>query len=232
MKLSVIIPALNEAENIGAAFSSAAGADEVIVADGGSVDSTVETARSLGARVIETERGRGAQMDAGAAVATGEAFVFLHADTTLPAGWVRAVAASLGREGTVAGAFSLAIGSDRSWFRFIERAVSLRCRALGLVYGDQAIFTTRDAFFRAGGFNRLPLMEDVDCVKRLRRLGRVELLQESVTTSPRRWESRGFIGASLANLAMLMLYYAGVSPRTLRDWYYGPAPDRAHLDRD
>ena len=232
MKLSVIIPALNEAENIGAACLSAAGAHEVIVADGGSVDGTVELARSLGARVIETERGRGAQMDAGAAVATGDAFVFLHADTTLPEGWARAVEAALGRNGVAAGAFCLAIGSPRSWFRFIEAAVSLRCRALGLVYGDQALFASRDAFFRAGGFNRLPLMEDVDCVKRLRRLGGVELLREAVTTSPRRWESRGLLGASVANIAMLLLYHAGVSPRRLRNWYYGPAPDRARLDRD
>lgn len=232
MKLSVIIPALNEAQNIRAALASCAGADEVIVADGGSVDSTVELSRSLGASVVNAERGRGAQMDAGAAVATGDAFIFLHADTTLPEGWTLPVEAALGRNGVVAGAFRLAIGSPRPWFRLVEAAVSFRCRALGLVYGDQALFASRDAFFAAGGFNRLPLMEDVDCVKRLRRLGRVELLREAVTTSARRWESRGLLGASAANTAMLLLYHAGVSPRRLRNWYYGPPPDRARLDRD
>jgi len=221
VKLSVIIPALDEAENISTAISSASGAHEVIVADGGSVDSTARLALSLGARVIETERGRGAQMDAGAAVATGDAFVFLHADTILPEGWARAVAASLGRKGNAAGAFRLAIGSPRPWFRLVERAVSLRCRLLGLVYGDQAIFASKEAFFKAGGFKRLPLMEDVDCVKRIRRLGRVELLKEAVTTNPRRWERKGLLRASLTNTAMLLLYCTGVSPRTLCDWYYG-----------
>lgn len=231
MKLSVIIPALDEAENIRAAIESASGACEVIVADGGSDDDTADIARSLGARVVDSGRGRGAQMDAGAAVAAGDAFVFLHADTTLPANWAGVVAGALGSDGAVAGAFRLAIGSKGRWFRFIERAVALRCRVLGLVYGDQALFVKREAFFRAGGFKSLPLMEDVDCVKRLRKLGSVALLTESVTTSARRWEGRCRYAVPLSNLAILLLYHAGVSPRILRDWYYGRVPG-ARLDRD
>jgi len=223
VKISVIIPALNEENAIACAVASAAGAHEVIVADGGSVDGTARIARSLGARVIEAEKGRGAQMDAGARAADGDALLFLHADTVLPPLWAHLVEEALSSGDAVGGAFRLAIGSRRPWFRFIEAAVSLRCRALGLVYGDQAVFAEREAFFQAGGFRSLPLMEDVDCVKRLRRLGRVKLLESAVTTSPRRWETRGMLAASAVNFTMLFFYFAGVSPRTLRDWYYGRA---------
>jgi len=216
----VIIPALNEEDNIASSVRSAAGAHEVIVADGGSVDATARIALSLGARVIEAEKGRGAQMDAGAGAAKGDVLLFLHADTILPPLWAALVEEALSDDDAVAGAFRLAIGSRRPWFRFIEVAVSFRCRVLGLVYGDQAVFAAREAFFRAGGFKSLPLMEDVDCVKRLRRLGRVKLLESAVTTSARRWETRGLLAASIVNLTMLFFYFAGVSPRTLRDWYY------------
>ncbi|MDP2689529.1 MAG: TIGR04283 family arsenosugar biosynthesis glycosyltransferase, partial [Deltaproteobacteria bacterium] len=215
MNLSVIIPALNEAAVLKGAFLSVGEGVEVIVADGGSTDGTVELALSLGARVIRADRGRGAQMDAGALASTGGALLFLHADSTLPPGWAGAVTKALGERGVAGGAFRLAIGSGKRRFRVIERAVALRCRALGLIYGDQALFVKREVFFRAGGFNKLPLMEDVDCVKRLRRHGRIVLLDKPVTTSPRRWERKGALAVTLKNLAILSLYFAGVPPGRL-----------------
>ncbi|MFQ5737231.1 MAG: TIGR04283 family arsenosugar biosynthesis glycosyltransferase [Thermodesulfobacteriota bacterium] len=222
MKISVIIPVLNEADNLGAAIRAIGGrAHEVVVVDGGSADASVRAARALGARVLGTQRGRGLQMDAGAAVATGDALLFLHADTLLPPGWDESVRGALARPGTVAGAFRLSIASGRPWFRLVERAVLLRCLLLGLVYGDQALFVGRDAFMAAGGFDKLPLMEDVDCVKRLRCAGRVVLVKERVSTSARRWERRGALAGSLRNIVLLCLYRLGVSPRRLYGWYYG-----------
>ncbi len=221
MKLSVIIPALNEASNIASAIENVVGRAEVIVADGGSIDGTPGAARALGARVVETPPGRGLQMDAGARAATGDVLVFLHADTVLPAGWNKAIEEALSRDGVAAGAFRLRIGSPGAWFRLIELAAALRARLFGLVYGDQAMFVRRDVFLRAGGFNKLPLMEDVDCVKRLRRFGSVVLLKEAVVTSPRRWARKGALVASLKNSALLALYFMGVSPERLYGWYYG-----------
>ncbi|MBI4948996.1 MAG: TIGR04283 family arsenosugar biosynthesis glycosyltransferase [Deltaproteobacteria bacterium] len=221
MKVTVIIPTLNEAADIARAVSSAKRTAEVIVADGGSRDSTREIASGLGATVIETPRGRGLQMDEAAKLAKGDVLLFLHADTMLPEGWFKEIERALVDPGTIAGAFGLRIGSTHPWFRVVEAVVRLRYRALGVIYGDQAIFARKDEFFKAGGFRKLPLMEDVDCVKRLRGLGRVRLLKGSVVTSPRRWEAGGMVGNTLKNGLILALYMAGVPPERLYDRYYG-----------
>lgn len=220
MKLTVIIPTLNEAADIGGAIQSIKGA-EVIVVDGGSTDSTRMIARGLGAIVMETRRGRGVQMDEAAKRSTGDVLLFLHADTKLPEGWKEEIESALVDPGTVAGAFGLKIGSDHPWFRIIEAVVRLRYRAFGVIYGDQAIFARKDAFHKAGGFKKLPLMEDVDCVKRLRGLGRVRLLSGRVVTSPRRWEAGGRVRNTLKNGVVLALYLFGVSPERLYHIYYG-----------
>lgn len=220
MKLTVIIPTLNEAANIGRAVAGVDGA-EVIVADGGSTDATREVAKGLGAIVMETPSGRGAQMDEAAKRATGDVLLFLHADTELPGGWQEEIERALDDPGTVAGAFGLEIGSDHPWFRVVEAVVRLRYKLFGLVYGDQAIFARKDAFHKAGGFRKLPLMEDVDCVKRLRGLGRVRVLKGRVVTSPRRWVAGGMVRNTLKNGVVLALYLAGVSPERLHEIYYG-----------
>lgn len=220
MRISVIIPALNEAGSVGRAVESATGAFEVIVADGGSIDSTRAAALSSGASVIAAPRGRGVQMDAGALSSRGDALVFLHADTLLPASWKQAVEAALKR-GAVGGGFRLAVESPGWRFRILEAGASLRSRVLGLIYGDQVIFASRAAFFGAGGFGKLPLMEDVDCVNRLRRFGRVVVLRERVVTSARRWEARGILGNTLWNWTLLALWALGVSPERLHAMYYG-----------
>lgn len=212
---------MNEAERLDSAVASATGAFEVIVADGGSADSTIEAAERCGARVVSALPGRGGQMDAAAAVARGDVLLFLHADTVLPNGWKNAVERVLSDPGVVAGGFTLSIDSRKGWFRLVERAVRWRYRALGLIYGDQAAFVRKDVFMRSGGFKGLPLMEDVDCVRRLWRSGRVVLLDERAVTSARRWERKGALRATLKNWAFLSMYYAGVAPERLYGWYYG-----------
>ena len=226
MKVSVIIPALNESGNIEGAVRSAlsAGDAEVIVADRGSSDSTAEKALALGAKVVNGPRGRGAQMDAGAASAKGEVLLFLHADTRLPDGWKSAVRKALEDREVMGGGFRISIDSGRPIFRLLEAAINLRARLLGLIYGDQALFFRKTAFLKAGGFRNLPLMEDVDCVKRLRGFGRVVLVNERVKTSSRGWDKGGVIRASLRNWRLLLLYYAGTPPHRLYERYYGPVP--------
>ncbi|MBI5826326.1 MAG: TIGR04283 family arsenosugar biosynthesis glycosyltransferase [Deltaproteobacteria bacterium] len=221
MKITVIIPALNEAANLEAMVRSIGAGHQVIVADGGSVDSTCATAAGLGALVVRSAPGRGAQMDCGALSAQGDALIFLHADTILPEGWAESVREAMEDEMVVAGAFRLRISSGRVSYRVIERMATARFRLFGLLYGDQAIFVRRESFFKAGGFGRLPLMEDVDCVRRLGRIGRLTLLERSVVTSPRRWEERGIIKNTLGNWLTLTLYFMGVPPERLYGFYYG-----------
>ena len=220
MEISVIIPAMNEAADIGAAVASALEAAEVIVVDAESTDDTAAEARRAGAFVIRAPRGRGGQMDSGAMQAKGDVLVFLHADTLLPKGWQEGVRAALADKRVVAGAFRLSVAAPGMRFRLLEALANSRARVLGLVYGDQAIFARKEAFFSAGGFRKLPLMEDVDCVRRLRGQGRVVLLKESVATSKRRWEKRGVVGNALKNLFILALYYAGMKPERLYPYYY------------
>jgi len=222
VKISVVIPCLNEGNNLERAIASIGGHGmEVIVADGGSADGTLEVASRLGAVTAESPRGRGLQMDSGAARATGDVILFLHADTILPPTWFEAVSRAMEDKGIVAGAFSLSIGSKGPFFRLMEVLVRIRSKRLGLIYGDQAIFVRKESFLKAGGFKRLPLMEDVDCVKRLRRLGKVVLLEERVTTSSRRWDAKGTVKNSLRNLTLLLLYFLGVSADRLYRLYYG-----------
>ncbi len=221
MNVSVVIPTLNEEGNLKDSIASIGGKAEVIVADGGSSDSTLEVASVLGAITVRSSRrGRGLQMDSGASLAAGDVILFLHADTRLPEGWFEAISGAMRDKDTVGGGFSLSIGSDKLFFRILERLVRVRSRRLGLIYGDQAIFVRKESFFKAGGFKRLPLMEDVDCVKRLRKLGKVVLLDERVTTSARRWDGAGALRNTIKNLILISLYFLGVSPQRLYTMYY------------
>ena len=221
MKISVIIPALNEAANLKETVRSIGAGHQIIVADGGSVDDTREMAAGLGAVVVNSAPGRGAQMDCGALRADGDALLFLHADTRLPEGWAASVREAMEDKRVVAGAFRLRISSGRVLFRVIERMATARFHLFGLLYGDQAIFVRRESFFKAGGFNGLPLMEDVDCVKRLSRLGRLTLVNRGVITSSRRWKDRGVLKNTLRNWLILLLYFMGVPPERLYGFYYG-----------
>jgi rSAM/selenodomain-associated transferase 2 len=215
--ISVVIPTLGEQETIETAIASVRGAlapCQVIVADGGSTDRTRELAEAAGAVVVDAPGTRAEALNAGARLATGDALLFLHADTTLPAGAGAAVRSTLARAD--GGAFSV---------RFDERPRIARLAAASYgrlhrgVYGDQAIFVTRAAFDRAGGYRPLPIMEDFDLVRRLRRTGRVVVLADAVTTSARRQRAHGEIRTFLTVAAIKLLYRLGVSPARLARAY-------------
>ena len=215
--VSVVIPALDEEQRLPAAIQSVRADADVIVVDGGSRDATRAVAAAEGARVLESPRGRGRQLDEGARAATGDWLVFLHADTRLEAGWADALA---GLPADVAGgAFRLAIDSDRLAFRIVERAVRARVRLFALPYGDQGLFVRREAYRRVGGMPHLPLMEDVAFVRRLRRAGRLAFLPTRAFTSARRWERDGVLKATLRNWWLVGLYAAGRSPERLAQRY-------------
>jgi len=218
-EITVVIPTLNEADSIdGAVESVAAGAGEVIVADGGSWDTTVPAATAAGARVILAPRGRAAQMEAGARAANGDWLVFLHADTRLDPGWDEALL-SLGTR-FAGGAFRLGVDSRRIRYRLVEAGVRARCAVLRLPYGDQALFVRRDAFARCGGFGDVPILEDVDFVRRLRRCGALAFLGVRAVTSARRWEKRGFLRTTFLNWLIVALGSAGF-PRARLAHLYG-----------
>lgn len=219
--ISVVIPALDEAERIGdlaEELRAAAGVD-VLVADGGSRDGTRDVAAAHGARVISCATGRAAQMNAGAARAGGAILLFLHADTRLPSGWAEAVRNALNDPGACAGAFTFATDSPLRALRAIERLTNWRGRRLGIVFGDQAIFVRRSDFVAVGGFPEQPLMEDWELVRRLRQRGKMVLLPEAAVTSARRWHARGPWRNSLRNALITAAYAAGVSPERLARRY-------------
>ena len=175
-------------------------------------------------RWVTAPRGRGAQMDAGAAVARGRWLLFLHADSRLPADWRDVLREADERPRVVGGAFRLALGS-RDWrARILELAVRLRIAIFGLPYGDQALFVRRSVFEGIGGFHGLPLMEDVDFVRRLKRQGQLHFARAAVTTSVRRWVRHGWIRHSCRNLVLLARYMAGADPTVLARQYYGRKP--------
>ena len=217
VRISVVVPALDEGENVGAAVASAREADEVIVVDGGSSDDTAARAAAAGARVVPSARGRGVQQRTGAETATGDWLVFLHADTRLDPGFSATLRALPGD--VAGGAFRLVIDAPGAGFRLVEAAVSVRCRLFRLPYGDQAIFARRRAYDAAGGMPPLPLMEDVAFVHALRRRGRLVVPALRARTSARRWHRHGIVGTTVRNWALLAAWRLGVSPERLARLY-------------
>jgi rSAM/selenodomain-associated transferase 2 len=220
--LSIIIPTLNEARSIGrtldAVLRAGGGGVEVIVVDGGSLDGTVEIARGRGVKLLTSERGRGAQMHAGACEARGDALLFLHADTLPPSDCAGRIAEALRDTSVVAGNFRVLFDGDRRAARFLTWLYP-RLRKLGLCYGDSAIFVRRETYERVGGLRAFPIFEDLDLVRRLRKAGRVAHLPAAVTTSSRRFEGRSF-ALTFARWSFLQaLYWLGVHPRTLGRMY-------------
>ncbi|MEG4573230.1 TIGR04283 family arsenosugar biosynthesis glycosyltransferase [Microcoleus sp. N3A4] len=223
LKISIIIPVLNEAPTIAPVISSAGNAQnvEIIVADGGSSDGTADIAKSLGVRVISTAPGRAAQMNAGAAVATGDILLFLHADTLLPREYDYFARLVLANPSAVAGAFELKIDARRLSLRLVETGVNWRSNFLQMPYGDQAIFLSSATFDKIGGFPDLPLMEDFEFVRRLKKQGRIEIVPHPVLTSARRWQQLGVIKTTAINQIVIIGYFFGVSPDRLAFWYKG-----------
>lgn len=220
-KISIIIPVLNEANTISAVLARLLDARsvEVIVVDGGSRDETVAIAQSLGVKVITAAASRASQMNAGAAVATGEILLFLHADTHLPTHFETLVRQALQNAGTIAGAFELRIDAQLRGLRLVERMVNVRSRFLSMPYGDQAIFLKAAVFHEIGGFPDLPIMEDFELMLRLKRLGRIMIVPAPVLTSGRRWQKLGIVKTTLINQLIIAGYFLRVPPAQLVRWY-------------
>jgi hypothetical protein len=219
--ISVVIPALNEAGQLGQTLSGLApGRDiEVIVADGGSTDATLEIARAAGARALALRAPRSLQMNAGAAAAAGDLLLFLHADTRLPGDFRHHIREASTRPGAAAGAFRLRIDAAGRGLRLIERAANWRARRLQMPYGDQALFMRRDIFWESGAYLPIPIMEDFELVRRLRRRGRIVLAAGSAATSARRWQRIGPMKTWLINQRVVIGYCLGVAPQRLAAWY-------------
>ncbi|MGB3202031.1 MAG: TIGR04283 family arsenosugar biosynthesis glycosyltransferase [Nodosilinea sp.] len=219
--ISVVIPALDEAANLPSVLDTiqAATQIEVIVVDGGSSDGTATVAQAMGTKVVRSAPGRSHQQNQGARVASGSILLFLHADTRLPEGFEGAIRQTLARPGVVAGAFRLTINGQGKRLRWVEWGVNLRSRLLQMPYGDQGLFVTAEVFHQLGGFPDLPMMEDFELVRQLRKLGRVAIAPEAVVTSDRRWRRLGILRTTLANQAMIIGYLLGVDPHRLARWY-------------
>jgi rSAM/selenodomain-associated transferase 2 len=216
--VTVVIPALNAAGTLDATLASLGAVAEVIVVDGGSADDTRLVATRSGATVIEAPRGRGAQLAAGIAAAREPWLLLLHADTRLQGGWREAAAAHMAAGPDRAGYFRFALNTAEPKARRLERMVAWRCRVLALPYGDQALLIHRDLLRDVGGMRALPLMEDVDLIRRLGRR-RLALLDGVALTSPLKWHRDGWYRRSARNLCCLALWFLGVPPRRIVRFY-------------
>ena len=217
-RLSIVMPVLNEAAGIGEALAALAPlrarGHEVIVVDGGSTDDTVELATSRCDQVLAAPRGRALQMNAGARAATGDALVFLHADTRLPARADEEIAQALAQASW--GRFDVRIASERLLLSLVACAMNLRSRLTGIATGDHAIFIHRDAF---RGFPEIPLMEDIAFSRQMKRRARPACLRSCVMTSARRWEARGVVRTILLMWRLRALYALGIAPQRLAREY-------------
>ena len=222
MKLSVIVPVLNEAEALGASLDAirrGAPEAEIIVADGGSTDITVKIASTRGARTLTAPRGRGRQMTAGAATASGDALVFVHADTLVPATLASDITTALIDPRVVGGRFDVKLDDSALWSCVLGQLISWRSRIMRSATGDQAIFVRREVFVAMGGFKEIELFEDVDFVRRLKRRGEIACLRSRVVTSARRWRQNGVLRTVLRMWLIKSLFLVGVSPARLQRYY-------------
>jgi rSAM/selenodomain-associated transferase 2 len=225
MKLSLVMPVLNEADDIEEALAALAPLRargvEVVVADGGSGDATVALARPLADIVITAPRGRGTQMNAGAAASRGDVLLFLHADTCLPPNADALIRDGFARTGRVWGRFDVRIAGAHPCFPMIAALMNLRSRATGIATGDQAIFMSRAAF--GPGFPDIALMEDVAMARRLKRIGPPLCVGAPVVTSGRRWEKHGVMKTILLMWSLRLAYFLGANPAWLaRSYGYVP----------
>lgn len=220
MAISVIIPTLNEAGCLADALASLRRQQptEIIVADGGSTDATLDLARAAD-RVVQTPRGRAVQMNCGAAAARGDVLLFLHADCTLEDGALADAAQLLRRRGVAAGCFRMRVRAEGILYRSIDVCGTARVQLTGIAYGDQGLFVRRRDFERLGGFPQLRLMEDVVLSRRLRRLGRMVVAARRIYVSPRRWQRAGLVRQTLRNWLLTALAASGVHPDWLARFY-------------
>jgi len=219
VKIAVVIPALDEAEEVESAVSSAqAEGVEIVVVDGGSRDDTRERARELGARVLRTERGRARQLQRGLEASHGDVVLFLHADTRLPDGWDDALRQALDDPAVAGGAFRLRFEDEGVAIRVVEWGARIRGAWLGLPFGDQALFARRSVLMEIGGVPDVPVMEDLDLVRAIKARGRLSLLALPATTSARRYRSRGVARTALTHALATFAWGLGVDRGRLASW--------------
>ncbi|MBW2064191.1 MAG: TIGR04283 family arsenosugar biosynthesis glycosyltransferase [Deltaproteobacteria bacterium] len=220
--ITVVIPALNEAENVAAAVESAQCQDsQVIVVDGGSSDGTAERASHAGALVVRSSRGRALQQNRGAEIAEGTVLLFLHADTQLPRGYVNHVFEVLMDRSLAAGAFLFRSEINHPFMKFVETMTNMRSRYLHLPYGDQALFLRKETFQSLGGFPDVPIAEDLYLVSRLSKVGKIRLAPAHVLTSGRQWQRIGIFRNTLVNILIAASCAMGISPYTTKRIFRG-----------
>jgi rSAM/selenodomain-associated transferase 2 len=221
MRVSVVIPTLNEAPNIARTLSRVreAGECQIIVIDGGSSDSTPEIARSYADVVLSAPRGRARQMNAGARIAAGEVVLFLHADTLLPQGFPALLDHAFREAEVVGGRFDVHLDAPGWLFRLIETLMNARSRLTRISTGDQAIFVRRETFLALGGYPEVELMEDLELSRRLKRTGKIACLRARVITSARRWQRDGVVRTILLMWTLRLGHFLGVPPEQLKAFY-------------
>lgn len=223
MKLSIIIPALNEAENLLLTLESISQLkkldNEIILVDGGSSDSTLEIARPYVDKIINSEMGRARQMNLGANYASGDILWFLHADSIIPANADFLICNALSKPANLWGRFDIRLSGSKWIFRIIERLINLRSRLTSIATGDQGIFVLRNQFVRLNGFSDIPLMEDIDFSKRIKKFSHASCLNEKIMTSSRRWESKGILKTVLLMWYLRFAYFMGTSADKLARRY-------------
>jgi len=225
VKFSIIVPVFHEGGRINDLIECVNDLDsdrnaEIIIVDGTKERDTLTAVRSNHVIKISSEQGRAKQMNAGASVARGEILIFLHGDTELPIHALRKIGSFIGQTKYVGGAFDLGIKSDKLIFKVIGTLSSLRSRLNRVPFGDQAIFIRKEYFRKMGGYKEIPLMEDVELLRRIKKSGdKIRIFYDRVMTSPRRWEKEGVIYCTLRNWTLQALYLLGVSPHKLIKFY-------------
>jgi rSAM/selenodomain-associated transferase 2 len=221
LKVSVIIPSLNEASVLESTLTHVKklAPYEVIVVDGGSEDSTLDIAGRFDAKLVSCQKGRSIQMNAGAVEASGDLLLFLHADSSVDLQGYMKMKKEMKNPRWVGGAFSLYINSDKIALRIVAAFATLRSRFLHLAYGDQTLFVRARVFREMGGFPDVPICEDLSFFRKLSKKGSTLMLKERSFTSPRRWQAEGVIFTTARNFVIAVFFLLGVSPDMLCKWY-------------
>jgi len=221
MQVSVVMPTLNEAENLGPTLAQVrqAGECQLVVVDGGSEDGTPDIADRYADVVLAASRGRARQMNIGARAATGEILLFLHADTALPQGFSTIVAQAFADPHVVGGRFDVRLNAPGWSFRLIETMMNLRSRLSRISTGDQAIFVRRETFLAVGGYPEVELMEDLQLSRKLKRVGKIVCLRTRVVTSARRWQRDGLLKTIVLMWTLRLGHAVGVPPERLKAFY-------------
>lgn len=224
-QISIIIPVLNEFRIINFTIEhlytlDSSGTVEIIVVDGSPHGDTINTITRSNVQKISGQKGRGSQMNQGAAVAGGDILLFLHADTRLSHDALNQIVAATQQPDVVGGAFDLGIQSEKKIFRLIETGASIRSRLTRIPYGDQAIFLQKRFFDQIGGYRDIPIMEDVELMQRVKKAGKkIKIISRKVQTASRRWEKEGIVYCTLRNWSIRTLYLLGVPPEKLKEFY-------------